>query len=181
MPVHIFMESPPIHKELVECLKPRHVEMASFEQVDDDNSVTILELATKCEAEFSLPLQEIDILVNNCSTQVGVLDQGSQIVIIHENLAREVGARINNQHTLHMEGMTGSTSRTLGCAEDLEMCIGNISFTIHAHVIQTAPFCLLLGHPFHHLLLCQLEDHPDCVDASICNPTDPLCSITVPS
>jgi len=69
----------------------------------------------------------------------------------------------------------------LGCAEDLDMRIGDVSFTIHAHVVCTAPFCLLLGHPFHHLLLCRLEDHPDCVDVSIRDPADPSHSIAVPS
>ena len=108
-------------------------------------------------------------------------NQGLQIVVICEDLAREVGARINKQRTLCMEGVTGSTSRMLGCAEDLEMCIGNVSFTIHAHVIQTMPFCLLLGRPFHHLLLCQLEDHPDHIDVSIHDPANPSCSIVVPS
>jgi hypothetical protein len=62
---------------------------------------------------------------------------------------------------------------TLGCTEDLEMQIGDVSLTIHAHVVHTAPFCLLLGCPFHHLLLCHLEDHPNHVDVSIHNPAYP--------
>jgi hypothetical protein len=61
------------------------------------------------------------------------------------------------------------------------MRIGDVSFTIHAHVVRTAPFRLLLGRPFHHLLLCRLEDHPDRVDVSICDPADPSRSIAVPS
>jgi hypothetical protein len=155
-PAHIFAASPPICKEVVERLRPRCVETASFEQADGEETdpVSVLELTAKREAEFSLPLREIDVLVNNRSTEAGVLDQGSQIVVIHEDLANEVGASINRRRTLHMEGVTGSTSRTLGCAEDLEMCIGDVSFTINAHVIRTAPFRLLLRQPFHHLLLC---------------------------
>jgi len=80
-----------------------------------------------------------------------------------------------------MEGANGSTSRTLGCAEDLNMHIGDVSFTIHMHVICTAPFRLLLGCPFHYLLLCRLEDHPDRVDVSIRDPTNPAQSIAIPS
>jgi hypothetical protein len=182
-PVHILTASPPIRKELVERLKPRRVETASFEQANDNHSdpVSVLGLAAKREAEFSLPLREIDILVNRHSTEAGVLDQGSQIVVICEDLANEVGAKINTQCTLRMEGANSSTSRTLGCAEDLEMQIGDVSFTIHAHVVRTAPFWLLLGHPFHHLLLCRLEDHPDHVDVSIRDPANPSHSIAVPS
>ena len=182
-PAHILAASPLVRKELVERLRPRRVETASFEEAmeEDADPVSVLGLAAKREAEFSLPLQEVDILVNHHSTEAGVLDQGSQIVVIREDLANEVGAKINTRRTLRMEGTNGSTSRTLGCAEDLEMQIGDVSFTMHAHVVRTAPFRLLLGHPFHHLLLCQLEDHPDRIDVSIRDPADPSRSITVPS
>jgi hypothetical protein len=37
----------------------------------------------------------------------------------------------------------------------------DVSFTIHAHIVRTAPFRLLLGHPFH---LCRLEVHLNRVD-----------------
>ena len=146
-PAHILASSPPIRKELAERLRPRRVETASFEQASGDSMdpVSVLEFAARREAEFSLPLREIDVLVNNLRTEAGVLDQGSQIVVIREDLAKEVNARINTQRTLRMEGANGGTSRTLGCAEDLSMRIGDVSFTIHAHVVRTAPFRLLLG------------------------------------
>lgn len=38
------------------------------------------------------------------------------------------------------------------------MQIGDIAFEVHTHIVNKAPFQLLLGRPFHHLLLCQLED-----------------------
>ena len=66
-PAHILASSPPICKELAERLRPRRVETASFEQASSDSMdpVLVLELATRREAEFSLPLREIDVLVNN--------------------------------------------------------------------------------------------------------------------
>ena len=182
-PAHIFAASSPVRKEVVERLRSRRVETASFEQADGEemDPVSVLRLATRREAKFSLPLREIDVLVNSRKTEAGVLDQGSQIVVIREDLANEVGAQINTQRVLQMKGANSSTSRTLGCAEDLEMRIGDVSFTIHAHVVRTAPFRLLLGRPFHHLLLCRLEDHPDRVDVSIRDPADPSRSIAVRS
>jgi len=181
-PAHILASSPPIHKELTERLHPCCVETGSFEQASKDSAdpVAVLELAAKQEAEFFLPLREIDILVNNLRTEAGVLNQGSQIVVIQEDLAKEVDTQINTQCTLHMKGANGSTSCTLRCAKDLSMRIGDVSFTIHAHVVCTAPFRLLLGRPFHHLLLCRLEDHPDRVDVSIHDPADPSQFIAVP-
>ena len=179
---HVLVISPPIRKELAECLHPCCVETGSFEQVSNDSvdSVAMLELAAKREAEFSLPLHEIDILMNNLHTEASILNQGSQIVVIQEDLANKVDAQINTQHTLCMKGTNGSTSRTFSCAKDLEMHIGGVSFTIHAHVVHTAPFRLLLGRPFHNLLLCWLKDHPDHVDVSICGLADPAQLIAVP-
>jgi hypothetical protein len=67
MPAHIFAISPPICKGIVKHLCPHCVESAAFEQVDDTTGtdlVSVLEIATKCEAEYSLPLYKIDVLVN---------------------------------------------------------------------------------------------------------------------
>lgn len=96
---HIFASSPSICKDLAEYLHPCYVETGSFEQVNEDmlDPVAVLKLATKCKAEFSLLLCEIDILVNNLHIEAGVLDQdqGSQIAVIQEDLARKVGAWVN--------------------------------------------------------------------------------------
>ncbi|KAH9010333.1 hypothetical protein EDB84DRAFT_1226806, partial [Lactarius hengduanensis] len=106
-------------------------------------------------------LREIDVMINDAITEAGVLDQGSQIVVIRWDLAQEAGVSINHDHRLDMEGANGVVSKTLGCAENLTMRVGDVTFAIHAHVVDRAPFRLLLGRPFHHLLLCRLEDHPD--------------------
>lgn len=182
-PAHIFAACPPIRREFVERLHPRRVETGSFEQVSNAGvePVSVLELPTKREAEIFLPLREIDVLVNNLRIEASVLNQGSQIVVITEDLVKEVGARVNTQRTLCIQGANGGTSHTLGCAEHLSMRIGDISFAIHAHVVRTAPFRLVLGRPFRHLLLCRPEDHLDGVDVSICDPANPLRSLTVPS
>ena len=57
--------------------------------------------------------------MNDHSTEAGVLDQGSQLVVT-----------FNAQRTLRVEGANGSTSRTLGCVEDPDMHIGDVSFTL---------------------------------------------------
>ena len=60
------------------------METASIEQADNavEEPVSVLGLAARHKAEFSLSLQEIDVLVNNCRTEAGVLDQGLQIVVM---------------------------------------------------------------------------------------------------
>jgi len=69
--------------------------------------------------------------------------------------------------------------RILSGPRRISKLTSSVSFTIHAHVIHTAPFRLLLGRPFHQLLLCWLEDHPDHVDVSIRDTADPAQLIAV--
>ena len=156
-PAHILAACPAIRKELVECLRTRRVDTAAFEQSLPSEStppLSILELSTPHVAKYSLPLREIDVLINNTVPKAGVLNQGSQIVVIQHDLAQEAGAHINYQHQLEMEGANGLVSRTLGCAENLTMQISDVAFEVHTHVVERAPFRLLLRQPFHHLLLC---------------------------
>ncbi|KAI9507497.1 hypothetical protein F5148DRAFT_958651, partial [Russula earlei] len=93
-------------------------------------------------------LQEIDISVATGISEPGVLDPGSQIVAIRQDLAREIGVRINSTRRIEMEGANGITNWTLGCAEHVPMQVGGVPFKIHAYVVERAPFRLLLGRPF---------------------------------
>ena len=183
-PAHILAVSPAIRKELMERLRTRRVETASLEESSSapDPPLSVLELVTPRTAEYSLPLHEIDVLVNDTVTEAGMLDQGLQIIVIRQDLLLEAGASINPDHRLEMEGANGLVSKTLGCAENLSMQVGDVAFEVHAHVVERAPFRLLLGRPFHNLLLCRLEDRPDgSIDISVRNPADPHHSIIIPS
>ena len=79
--------------------------------------------------------------------EAGVLDPGSQIVAIRQDLAKEVGAKINEHVKIEMEGANGVTSWTVGCTENLLMRIRLSLLRIHAHIVPEAPFRLLLGRP----------------------------------
>ena len=60
-----------------------------------------------------------------------------------------------------MEGANGATNWTLGCAEYLTMQVGNVPFKIHVHIVEDAPFQLLLGRPFGHAVSSAIEDLPN--------------------
>ncbi len=132
---HILAASAPIRKDLSEQLRTRHVEAGAFEQFTTSHP----------EPDYSLPLWEVDILVGSHSMEAGVIDPGSQIIAIRKDLADEVGAHINPDIRLEMQGANSATDWTLGCAENLSMQIGNVPFKLHAHVLENAPFQLLLG------------------------------------
>ena len=81
-----------------------------------------------------------------------------------------------------MEGANSHTNWTLGCAESLSMQVSGIPFKLHAHVVERAPFRLLLGRPFTHQLLCRLEDLPNGkVEVSIRDPRNISHRVYIPS
>ena len=184
-PAHILAASPGICKELVERLKTHKVNTVSFEEVFHSKPTypsSIPKPLSSCSAEYSLPLREIDVLLNGIVPEAGILDQGSQIMVMCQDLAQEAGIHVNTSHQLNMEGANGLASKTMGCAENLTIQVGNVVFEVHAHIVEHAPFRLLLGWPFHHHLLCRLEDHSDRhVDISIRDPANPACTINIPS
>ena len=148
-PAHILAASPSIWKDLVKKLRVCRIEASSYEETVEtftnnaaDRTNQVLHLQ---EPAYLLPLHEIEVEIGNKVVEMGVIDLGSQIIIIWEDLAQQVGATINANCLLEMEGANGATNWTLGCAEYLPMCIGDISFMVHAHVMKCAPFRLLLG------------------------------------
>jgi len=72
-----------------------------------------------------------------------------------------------------MEGANGATNWTVGCAENLILQVGDISFKVHAHIIEHASFSLLLGRPFQQTAFCHFEDLPSGeVEVSVCDPAN---------
>jgi len=70
-----------VSPELVERLRPRRIETGLFEIAADDafDPVSVLGFAAKREAKYSLPLREIDIVVNSRVTEAGVLCQDPRL------------------------------------------------------------------------------------------------------
>jgi hypothetical protein len=84
-PAHVLTACPAIHKELIERLRTCRVDIASFEEIPSPDNFTphsILELSAPRVAKYSLPLREVEILVNDLVPEAGILDQGSQIIVI---------------------------------------------------------------------------------------------------
>ena len=81
-----------------------------------------------------------------------------------------------------MEAANGGTNWTVGCAEYLTMQVGGVPFKIHAHVVEDAPFKLLLGRPFGHAVSSIIEDLPNGdVEVSVRDPTNPSHRVYIPA
>lgn len=94
---------------------------------------------------FCLPLQEIDVVINSSIKACSVLNTGLQIVVIWHNIVQTLGAPINHQHLIEMEGANSATNWTIGCTENLILQVGDMLIKTHAHVVKHASFNILLG------------------------------------
>ena len=194
-PAHVFAASPVIRKNIVEKLKVRRVETNEYEAIsakllqnpsappqaarrttihDDTSDDFPHQLSTIAQpSAFCLPLQEIDVLVNAAVKVPAILDTGSQIVVIRHDIVQSLGVDVNYQRLIEMEGANGATNWTVGCAENLTLQVGDVSFKVHAHIVEHASFGLLLGRPFQQASLCRFEDLPNGeVEISVRDPTN---------
>ncbi|EJD42116.1 hypothetical protein AURDEDRAFT_18598, partial [Auricularia subglabra TFB-10046 SS5] len=77
----------------------------------------------------------------------GVVDNGSQLVIISQQLWEALGNPINAQHRVSLTAANKTSNLTLGLCV-LPVQIAELTFHLRAHVVEDAPFSLLLGRPF---------------------------------
>ena len=188
-PAHVLASSPTVRKNVAEKLKVRRVETNEYKVVPTADSqspppsscrVTMHDdfsndppPANSQPPAFCLPLQELDILVNGSIKVSAILDTGLQIVVIRHDIVQALGVPINHQRLIEMEGANSATNWTIGCAESLPLQVGDITFKVHAHVVEHASFGLLLGRPFQQTAHCRFEDLPSGeVEISVRDPAD---------
>ena len=81
----------------------------------------------------------------------GILDMGSMILCIDKRQAVGRGIEWDPSTVLHMQSANGSLNRTLGLARNVLMEIGDLQFRAQLHVVEKAPYQLLIGRPFESL------------------------------
>ena len=86
-----------VDKLKVHCIEANSYEESHKELKNEDAPLpfSVLQFSAWHKPTFSLPLQEIDVSLGINLLEPGVLDPGSQIVVIQHDLARELRAHIN--------------------------------------------------------------------------------------
>lgn len=121
--------------------------------------------------EFSTPLQEVEVLVMGKQREVGLLDEGSEIVVVREDLCRELGAEVNRERRMTMQTANGGKEDLLGCVEYLELEVGGVKTYAHAFVVREAPYHLLLGRPWQKgVKLGKVEREDGSMDVVVTDP-----------
>jgi len=109
-----------------------------------DTLVTVPE----APVEFAMPLREVEVMVMGRHRKIGLLDEGSEIMIIRRDLYNELGVEVNMKRKMTMQTANGGKEEIQGCVEYLELKVGGVKTYTHVFVVQSAPYQLLLGRPW---------------------------------
>jgi len=66
---------------------------------------------------------------------LGLLDEGSEIVIVREDLYDELGLEVNRKRRMMMQTMNGGKEELQRCVEYLELEVGGVKTYAHVFVV----------------------------------------------
>jgi len=99
-------------------------------------------------AKESSALRSIFPLVDNQQHIEGILDPGSQIIAMAEEVCLDLGLVYDPTVVLHMQSANGEVDPSLGLARNVPMRIGDITLYVQIHIIRSPAYDILLGRPF---------------------------------
>ncbi|KAG5221321.1 Plp [Salix suchowensis] len=110
-----------------------------------------------------------------------ILDSGSQIISMRRAIWEALAIPLDLDKGLVMESANLTTNKTLGLARNIKASIGELDFYLQIQVVESAPYDILLGRPFHCLLSAVTQDYPDGrQDISLRDPNSDL-RISIPT
>src|SRR6266849_1042552 len=155
-------EARKILRELVTTKRLPQVDVTYSEQTDELQYV--LRYEEDGGREELLTAYEIDALrvvhpILNGSIKVeGILDQGSEIIAINKNIWQQLEVSLDPQKILSMQSANSQSNATHGVVSDVILTLGGIDLPLPLHVVEGAPFDLLIGRPFFRFTSCQTRD-----------------------
>jgi len=136
----------------------------------------------KMPLEFTTPLREIEVVVMGRCREWGLLDKGSEVVIVREDLCNEMGLVVNRERKMTMQTANRGKEGMLGCVEYLELEVEGVRTYAHAFVVQSAPYWLLLERPWQKgVKLGKIERVDSSVEVEISDPKEEMRRVVVPT
>jgi hypothetical protein len=99
-------------------------------------------------AKESSALRSILPLVDNQQRVESILDPGSQIIAMSEDVCMDLALIYDPTIILNMQSANGEIDKSLGLARNVPMQIGEITLYIQIHIIRSPAYDILLGRPF---------------------------------
>jgi hypothetical protein len=100
-------------------------------------------------AKESYALRSIHMLVDNQETIESIVDPGSQIIAMSEEIAHQLGLIYDPTIRLNLQSANGEIDQSLGLARNVPCNIGGtITLYLQIHIIREPAYDILLGRPF---------------------------------
>jgi hypothetical protein len=103
-------------------------------------------------------LRVLDFFVNDTRSITCTLDQGSEIVAMNQDVWQDLGVALSPDKVLTMESADLGHSMTAGVVKNLKFSVGEIDVLLQVHVVDGAPFDVLMGRPFFRFTECHTKD-----------------------
>jgi len=99
-------------------------------------------------AKESSALRSINPLIDHQRHVEAILDPGSQIIAMAEDVCFDLGLIYDPTVVLNMQSANGEVDQSLGLARNVPMQIGDMTLYIQVHIIRSPAYEILLGRPF---------------------------------
>ena len=99
-------------------------------------------------AKESSALRAIHPLVDHQRHVEAILDPGSQIIAMAEDVCFDLGLAYDPTIILNMQSANGEVDQSLGLARNVPIQIGDMTLYIQVHIIRSPAYDILLGRPF---------------------------------
>ena len=99
-------------------------------------------------SQDSYAIRSIFPKINGVGQEEAILDSGSQIVSMAEEVARELGLTWDPNVTINMQSANRTVDKTLGLARNVRFSLGGIDVYLQVHIIKKPAYRVLLGRPF---------------------------------
>jgi hypothetical protein len=99
-------------------------------------------------AKESSALRSIFPLVDHQRHVEAILDPGSQIIAMAEEVCFDLGLAYDPSVILNMQSANGEVDQSLGLARNVPVQIGEITLYVQIHIIRSPAYDILLGRPF---------------------------------
>ena len=99
-------------------------------------------------AKESSALRSIHPLVDHQRHVEAILDPGSQIIAMAEDICFDLGLIYDPAIVLNMQSANGEVDQSLGLARNVPLQIGDMTLYIQIHIIRSPAYDILLGRPF---------------------------------
>jgi hypothetical protein len=109
----------------------------------------------------SASLRVVYPLINGVGEDESILDGGSQIVSMAQEVAVRLGIGWDPDSCIYMQSANGQSEKSLGLARNVPFRFTDMTVYLQVHIIQTSAYKVLLGRPFDILTISNIANHAD--------------------